>query len=98
MGTGVFWKRRGGGSMERAREEANTQESTRGGARPLGRPGSQRGQETRQQTERPQRRPGQKPQEARLLLPDATRDGQDPGAARKSERGDILDPRALRKI
>ena len=34
----------------------------------------------------------------RLLLPDATLDGQDPGAARKGERGDILDPRTLRKM
>jgi hypothetical protein len=31
------------------------------------------------------------------LLPDATRDGQDPGAARKGECGDIFDPRGFGK-
>jgi len=30
----------------------------------------------------------------RLLLPDATLEDKDPGAARRGERGDILDPRA----
>jgi hypothetical protein len=83
--------------MERACEEATSEESARGGTRPAGRPGTQRSQEARQSGERPQGWPGQKPQEdycgQTQRSTTKTRAPQESG-----ERGDILDPRTLRKM